>query len=301
MEGHGDSYARPGPPPTERRPRIEPVVSANWLEANLEQVVVADVRWYLDGRSGKDAFARGHIPRARWVDLDRHLAGPPDGFSGRHPLPDPSDFAASMSALGIGDDSVTVAYDDAGGTVAARLVWMLRSLGADAALLDGGMQAWQGRIETSHSSPDPASFSARPWPESAIASIEDVAGAQGPIVDARAAERYQGIVEPIDPQAGHIPGATNLPCGENLGPDGRFLAPQVLKAAFAKAGLAQDTDAIVYCGSGVNACHHLVAMEFVGLTPARLYVGSWSQWSSTPGREIELGEGENAADRGRAK
>jgi thiosulfate/3-mercaptopyruvate sulfurtransferase len=272
---------------------VPPIVSSAWLQAELDgdrPIKVADARAYLDGRLGRDAFEQGHIPGAVFVDLDGVLAAPPSPEAGRHPLPTPEVFAAGLGQAGIGDDDIVVAYDDLGGMIAGRLVWMLRTVGAPAALLDGGLPAWPDPLEAGATSPTPVERTTRPWPESATASIDEVARAAASntiVVDARAASRYRGDEEPIDPRAGHVPGAVNLPFADNLDADGRFRSPDELAARFTGAGV--DAEAIVYCGSGVSACHNLLAMEQAGLEPARLFVGSWSQWSSDPSREAATG------------
>src|SRR5690242_323284 len=211
---------------------LPPVVSAEWLAGHLDEVVLADVRWYLDGRSGLDAYARGHLPGAVFVDLDRRLArdGPPS--DGRHPLPSPQAFANGMAELGIGDDDIVVGYDDAGGLNAARLVWMLRVTGHDAALLDGGLQAWDGPLETGVLTRSRAAFAARPWQSERLASADDAASAGNVVLDARENARFTGETEPVDPRAGHIPGARSLPTRGHLAPDGRLLAPDVLRERF---------------------------------------------------------------------
>lgn len=210
---------------------ISPVVDAAWLAQHPEAVLV-DARYYLDGRRGADAYAHGHIPGAVFVDLDEVLADPPSAALGRHPLPEPRRFAAGLGAAGIGDGTTVVAYDDAGGATAARLVWLLRMLGLDAALLDGGLAAWEGPLTSEPSVVEPATFTPRPWPEAALASIEEaVSGAC--VIDARAAERFRGESEPIDPRAGHIPGARSFPLTGNLGPDQRFKTPAELRQRFA--------------------------------------------------------------------
>src|SRR6476661_5095850 len=175
---------------------LAPFVDAGWLAAHRDEVVVCDVRWYLDGRSGRAAYAAGHLPGAVWVDLDRDLAAPP-GAAGRHPLPSPEAFAAAMAALGIGDDDTVVAYDDDSGAIAARLVWLLRVTGHQAALLDGGITGWLGRRESGSTTRPPASFSTPTWPGDRIAEIEEVASS-GVVLDARPAERFRGEVEPLD-------------------------------------------------------------------------------------------------------
>ncbi len=257
---------------------IPPVVDAAWLAAHPE-AVVADVRWYLDGRSGRDAHAAGHVPGAVFVDLDAVLAGPASPEAGRHPLPEPQVFADGMAAAGIGDGAVVVAYDDAGGASAGRLVWLLRMLGVDAALLDGGITLWSGELEEGPVTVASAPFTARPWMPDGLATIDDAATAPL-VVDARAAERYRGDTEPVDPRAGHVPGAINLPFPENL-EGGRWKSPEDLRERFAEHGITDAAGVVVYCGSGVTACHDLIALEYAGLGRARLYPGSWSQWSNT--------------------
>ncbi len=279
---------------------IHPFVSGSWLTdqrsagAAPPQLVVADVRWYLDGSSGPEAFERGHLPGALWVDLDRWLARHGDPSEGRHPLPTPETFAAGMDHLGIGPDTTVIAYDDQSGTVAGRLVWMLRRVGVNAALLDGGLTAWTGPIETGPGRPPgptgPATIPLRPWPQELLATTEELRGpstdGRRRVVDARAAPRYRGEVEPIDPIAGHVPGAANLPLSGNLGPDGCALARDQLADRYAHL---RDHDVVMYCGSGVSACHNLLALESLGQL-GRLYVGSWSAWSNTEGLPIATGE-----------
>lgn len=258
---------------------IPPVVTSDWL-AEHPAAILADVRWYLDGRSGRDAWASGHLPGAVFVDLDAVLASAASPEAGRHPLPEPHVFAEGMAAAGIGDDAVVVAYDDAGGASAGRLVWLLRMLGKDAALLDGGLQGWSGDLEEGPVEVSPATFTTRPWDPAALATIDDAATALR-VVDARAAERYRGDAEPVDPRAGHIPGALNIPFAGNLAPGKRFRSPEELRARFAEHGITDATGVVVYCGSGVSACHDLIALEHAGLGRARLYPGSWSQYAAT--------------------
>jgi thiosulfate/3-mercaptopyruvate sulfurtransferase len=260
-------------------PQIPPVVSRHWL-AEHPDAVVADVRWYLDGRDGYGAYLGGHLPGAVFVDLTTRLAGPPSTATGRHPLPSPVAFAADMSAVGIGDDSVVVAYDDAGGAYAGRLVWMLRLLGVDAALLDGGIGAFAGALETGPVEPAPARFTVRGWAASDLASIDD-ACTEPFVLDARAPERYRGESEPVDPRAGHIPGARNAFFGGNLNPDKTFKTPDELRARFAVVGITDAAGVVSTCGSGVTACHNLIALEYAGLGRGRLYAGSWSQYAAT--------------------
>jgi thiosulfate/3-mercaptopyruvate sulfurtransferase len=242
----------------------------------------ADVRWYLDGRSGRAAYDAGHIAGAVFVDVDTMLAGPPSVEAGRHPLPSPSDFAAAMSSLGIEEESVVVAYDDAGGTVAARLVWMLRAVGVSAALLDGGIGGWEGPLSTEEPVIVPSRLPSKPWPEELLASADDAADRSLRVIDARAPERYRGEVEPVDAVAGHIPGAVSVPALSLLGPDGRLLPREELRARLEGADVA-------YCGSGVNASFLVVVAEHAGLPEPRLYAGSWSQWSGDPSRAVATG------------
>jgi len=212
--------------------------------------------------------------------LEAVLAVEPDGSRGRHPLPSPAAFADALGALGIGSDATVVAYDNHGGAFASRLVWMLRIIGQPAALLDGGIGGWGGPMETGPVITKPVGRDPVEWSTSATADagqVVDHIAAGGIVIDSRAAERYAGKVEPIDSVAGHVPGAINLVFNENLGPDGRFRAPAQLAARFHQA--LPDPQAIVYCGSGITACHNALAMEYAGLELPRVYVGSWSGWS----------------------
>lgn len=268
------------------------MVDEQYVHARPE-VVLADVRWYLDGRDGRVAFEQGHLPGAHWVDLDHDLsASGRSAIEGRHPFPAPEDFAAAMSRLGIGDDTVVVAYDDSGGGNAGRLVVMLRMLGHDAALLDGGLAGWGGTLETGAPNPPAAAaFTPQPWPTERFASAEEtaaVAAAGGPVLDARSVERFRGEVALVDLRVGHIPGARSAPWTATL-VDGRLADPDALRRHYAQLGAAEDASAVAYCGSGVSACMNLVAMEHAGLAPARLYVASWSGWSSDPDRPAETG------------
>jgi thiosulfate/3-mercaptopyruvate sulfurtransferase len=260
---------------------IPPVVDVTWWQDHGDQVVLADVRWYLDGRSGLAAYSAGHLPGAVFVDLDRWLAADASPAAGRHPLPHPSAFADGMAGLGISDDDVVVGYDDAGGVIAARLVWLLRATGHQAALLDGGLCGYDGPLELADARRPRAVFNARPWPSYLLADIEDAADPANVVLDARDAERYRGELEPVDPRAGHIPGARSLPCRENLDAAGRFLPVDELRRRFLDVGVTAGTPVVSYCGSGVTACHNLLALEYAGLGPGRLYPGSWSQYSAT--------------------
>jgi thiosulfate/3-mercaptopyruvate sulfurtransferase len=241
---------------------------------------------------GERAFCEASIPGARYAHLERDLSGPP-GEGGRHPLPEREAFVRRVAAWGIGPDDVVVAFDDAGGSIAARLWWMLRWIGHEScAVLDGGLQAYVaagGRLE-----PGRSLFSAsglHPDGPGTAAPTVDAAGvlealAQGELVmDARARDRYAGTNEPIDPVAGHIAGAINAPWAENLGSDGRFRPAAELRARFEELlGGRAAQRAVLSCGSGVTACHDLLAMTHAGLPTPRLYVGSWSDWIRDPQR-----------------
>jgi thiosulfate/3-mercaptopyruvate sulfurtransferase len=249
------------------------------------------VRYYLDGRSGRAAYDGGHLPGAIFVDLHHDLAAPASPAEGRHPMPDPAFFSERMASLGLSDDDTLIAYDDAGGVMAARLVWMLRSTGRDAALLDGGLTAYTGKLETSQPQPSRGSFSVRPWPAERLATIDEAASGRSGgsvVIDARPADRFRGENETLDARPGHIPGAHSVPCRDNVDASGRFEPPEVLRARFVAAGVTAGADLISYCGSGVTACHNLLALERAGFGPGRLYPGSWSQYSHTD-RPAETG------------
>jgi len=272
------------------RRTIPPIVGVDWLRSRRRDLVVCDVRWYLDGRSGAAAHASGHLPGAVFVDLDRWLAAPATTTEGRHPLPRPDVFADGMRRAGVSNGMTVVAYDDMGGASAARLVWLLRACGERAALLDGGLRAVDEPLSRVEPVIVPGSFDLATWPRAGIARADEVADAAasgGVLIDARAPARYAGTTEPVDPRAGHIPGAVNVPFAGNLDADGRFLDPAALRSRYATAD-ADATPAIVYCGSGVTACHDLLAMEHAGLPPARLYPGSWSQWSADSTRPVAV-------------
>ncbi len=263
----------------------EPLVSASWLRERLGDpgLVVVDCRYRLgQPGAGEELWREGHIPGAAFMDLDRELASEP-GEGGRHPLPEPDDFEAAAGRAGIGPDTLMIAYDEAAEGGAARLWWLLRHFGHDrVSVLDGGLRGWREEgapLEAgATATAAPAPFSARPREGDIREAGELAAGGERVLLDARAPERYRGEVEPIDPVAGRIPGAANLPFGE-LAPGGRFLPPDELRARFEAAGAAPDHELVAYCGSGVTACVLLLAAEVAGLEGARLYPGSWSEWS----------------------
>jgi thiosulfate/3-mercaptopyruvate sulfurtransferase len=253
---------------------------------------VCDVRWYLGKPgAGRAAFEAGHLPGAIFVDLDADLAGP---GGGRHPLPEPGRFTRRMGELGIGRDDSVVAYDDAGGGIAARLWWMLDNLGhPDVAVLDGGIAAWTaagGELTTEELTWPPVRLDlADRWTR--VIDRDALRAGLGSVVpiDARAGERYRGEAEPVDPVAGHIPTAISLPGAGNLGPDGRFLAPAALRVRFEDATRGEDGPVVSYCGSGVTACQNALAMRLAGLPDPLLYPGSYSDWS-TAGERVATGE-----------
>jgi thiosulfate/3-mercaptopyruvate sulfurtransferase len=308
-------------------PTLPPFVSAAELVTLIDEaarggrrLVIADVRWYLDGRSGRDAFHAGHIAGAVFVDLDEWLADPPSAEAGRHPLPEPERFARGMTEAGIDDETTVVAYDDAGGVIAARLAWMLRVLGGDAAVLDGGITSWPGELGAGAAvawHPDPADgqgrgqgrghehgreptrapFTPKPWPASALASIDETqaraADGTALVLDARTADRFAGETEPVDARAGHIPGARNLSVRDHVNATGHLKPLDELRARFTSLGAgASDglaTEVIAYCGSGVTACHELLVLEHAGLGTGRLFAGSWSQYAADSDRPLATG------------
>ena len=276
-----------------------PLITVSELAAALAgdaPPAVLDVRWYLTGPPGIDAYRRGHVPGAVFVDLDTQLAGPP-GDGGRHPLPDPADFEAAMRAAGVHADQPVVVCDDADGTIAARAWWLLRYYGhASVRVLDGGFRAWAAAgqpVSTEDAHAGPGDFSARPGNMPALDAAQAAAVARsGVLLDARAPARYRGETEPVDRVAGHIPGALSAPTAENVTGAGVFRSPDELRARFEALGVRFGDDGAVaagaYCGSGVTAAHEVLALQLAGATAA-LYVGSWSGWLSDPGRPVATG------------
>ena len=256
-----------------------PLVDAGWLHEHLDDsdLRVIDFRWYLLGRKGPEEYARGHIPGAVFVELD-DVTGMEGG--GRHPMPTAEQFERAMRKAGVNGSTRVVVYDDAGASVAARLWFLLGYFGHRAqAVLDGGIGAWGGPLETEAPQVAPGDFVATGRDERVVLDYEAVRKLQGvPLIDARAGERYRGEKEPIDPKAGHIPGAVSAPFTENVGADGRLKSREELRSRYERLG-AKD-GAVFYCGSGVNASQHLLAMAVAGLPNARLYAGSWSDWSN---------------------
>ena len=256
--------------------------------------VLADVRWTLGGPPGLADYEAEHIPGAHWVDLELHLSAAP-GAGGRHPLPDLAGFQTAMRAIGVSRDRPVVAYDAGSSLAAARLWWLLTDSGHDAVrVLNGGLAAWRAAGLATESGPSPVAapggFVAQPGQRAQLSADDIAAELAGDrrvrLVDVRAPERYSGESEPIDPVAGHIPGAVNLPSMDNLDADGRFLDGTAIARPFTDAGF--DTDAVLYCGSGVTAAHSLLALESAGLTGA-IYPGSWSDWIADPRRPVATG------------
>jgi len=269
------------------------------LLARDPKPVVVDTSFDLaDTDAGEKRFRASHVPGSHYLHLDRDLSGAKNGKNGRHPLPNRADFARTVTALGIGPETAVVALDGQGGVYAARLWWMLRWLGhRSVAVLDGGLSAWQraGGMLTDQPSPAPVPAQT-PYPDRpSLAPSVDAAGVatrppRRTVLDARSGERFRGEAEPIDPVAGHIPGALNRFHRENLADGGVFKAPDRLRQEFGLLLGDRAPDEVIHsCGSGVTACHNLLAMEHAGLAGSLLYPGSWSEWSADPARPIARG------------
>lgn len=276
---------------------VDPQTLADHLDVGW---CVFDCRFALsDPPAGERAYRQGHIPGARYLHLDHDLAGPVTPQSGRHPLPDPETLAGKLAAVGVSTGTQVVAYDDAAGAFAARLWWLLRWLGhSQVAVLDGGWQRWlrESRLVSVEIPANAARGNLRAhadrslWRDAGQVLAQTRAGA-GRLFDARAPERFRGEVEPIDPVAGHVPGAVNLPYAENVSENGCFKSAEALRARFLSAlGGVAPAQAVSMCGSGVTACHNLLAMEIAGLKGAKLYAGSWSEWIRNPARPVARGK-----------
>ncbi|MDQ2668610.1 MAG: sulfurtransferase [Gemmatimonadota bacterium] len=268
------------------------LISTDDLAAHLDgsAYLVVDCRFKLeDTGSGRRAYEAAHIPGAVYTHLNDDLAGVPNGTNGRHPLPDATAFALTLGRLGIGNGTQVIAYDQDAGMYASRLWWMLRWIGhAKAAVLDGGFAKWSAEGRPTASGVErrlARSFGGKPRSEM-IVSATDI-GTDTDLLDARAPERFRGDVEPLDHVAGHIPGARNHFYKSNLSADGTFLSATALREQFTRVlGDGSAEGLVSYCGSGVSACHNLLALEHAGLQGARLYPGSWSEWSSDPARGV---------------
>jgi len=271
------------------------IMSVDVLTSQIdsENTVVVDCRWYL-GRpeAGVAAYRAGHLPGAIHVSLDTDLSGRVG--LGRHPLPTPEAFAETCALLGITPSATVVAYDDVGGGIAARLWWMLRNQGHNRAfVLDGGIQAWNasgGKLTTDAPRPARGRTTSRPWTDTVDRDEVRDRATGTVVIDARSAERYRGESESVDPEAGHIPGALSMPMSQNLNDDLTFRTAGELQVHFASQRIDGDTKVFSQCGSGVTACHNILALAIAGMTDADLYVGSWSDWSSV-GYPVATGDG----------
>jgi thiosulfate/3-mercaptopyruvate sulfurtransferase len=270
---------------------FRPLADTEWLKARLGEpgLVVVDCRWRLgEPGAGRRDWAAGHVPGAAHLDVDTELSDPP-GVGGRHPLPATDRFEAAARRAGIDNESTVVAYDEAGEGGAARLWWLLRHFGHDrAAVLEGGLRAWReagGPLRAGEEEVSPGGFDARPR-EGDVVSAEAVGRGGLVLLDARAPERYRGEVEPIDPVAGHVPGAVNVPTEQNLREDGTFRPAEELRAVYAVG--SDGGKVAAYCGSGVTAAHDVLALAIAGVDAA-LYPGSWSEWVADPSRPVETG------------
>ena len=276
------------------------LIDTRELDAVLRNVsaprlVLLDVRWRLGGPSPAELYASGHLPGAVSVDLDRDLAAPVgDGRRGRHPLPEPGALQEALRRWGIDEESSVVAYDDADGSSAARAWWLLRWAGLrDVRVLDGGIAAWTAAglpLTADMPAPEPTNVVVRPgaMPVLDATGVAELVARGGVLLDARVEPRYRGEVEPVDPVAGHIPGARSAPTSGNVDASGRFLSPKQLRERFAGLGVEPGQAVAAYCGSGVAAAQEVLALHLAGV-PAALYAGSWSEWVADPSRPIETG------------
>ncbi len=265
---------------------------ADALSREYGRPVLLDVRWSLAEPDGRDAYLAGHLPGAVYVSLEDELSSHGAPSQGRHPLPSRAALEAAARRWGLSHGSTVVVYDAATSLAAARAWWLLRHAGVDVRILDGGLAAWAaagGPLEVDDVAPAPGDVTLD-WGRMPVVDIDEAAGfpARGMLLDARAGERFRGEVEPIDPQAGHIPGAVNVPMADYLRADGTFLPAEEIAARYAAAGVDGSLPVASYCGSGVTAAHQVAALETIGITAA-LYPGSWSEWSNTPGREVATG------------
>lgn len=265
----------------------------NDLLASPTPVRVIDVRWRLDRPDGRSDYLEGHIPGAVYVPLDTELATHGRPSDGRHPLPSTQTLQEAVRRWGVHDGDVVVAYDDAKGLGASRAWWLLRQGGVDVRVLDGGIRAWTATglpVATDDVRPDEGDVVLEEIGADAITIDEAAAFPDaGVLLDVRAPERYRGDHEPLDPIPGHIPGAVNLPMAAHLDPEGRILDMHTLQAGFAAVGVTAGTPVAAYCGSGITAAHTALVLDEAGIT-AKVFPGSWSQWSNTPGRPVARGE-----------
>jgi thiosulfate/3-mercaptopyruvate sulfurtransferase len=273
---------------------VSVLVTAADLLAGKGRVVLLDVRWALGDDQGREKYLAGHLPGAVFVDLETELADPPSPEAGRHPLPSLQRLQSAARRWGIRNGDAVLAYDATGGLAAARAWWLLRWGGLpEVRLLDGGVDAWAragGRLDSGDVVPDPGdvTLTGGGMPVLSIDQAAELPASGGVLLDARAAERYRGEVEPIDPRAGHVPGAVSAPTTANLEPDGTFLRMTELVDRFVTLGVGPRTMVGVYCGSGVNAAHEVAALAAAGIEAA-LWPGSWSQWAADPSRPASTG------------
>ena len=268
----------------------EPLISVTELDRQMGRVTLLDVRYELGGQPGRPEFEAGHLPGAAYVDLGTDLAGEP-GPRGRHPLPETDVFLAAMRRAGVRQGRPVVVYDDWEGRAAARCWWLLRHHGHDdVRVLDGGWSAWRAASGEVEKGPEPPRSAGDLVGAPGSMPVVDSLSAMGVsvLVDARAPERYRGETEPVDPVAGRVPGAVNVPTAHNLDGTGRFLSAEELREVYASVGAADGVDVATYCGSGVTACHNLLALEVAGVRGA-LYPGSWSEWVADDARPVETG------------
>ena len=276
---------------------MTPLITANQLEEIInsgENVLLCDCRFDLvDPQAGRKAYEENHMLGAIYVDLDHDLSGPKNGTNGRHPLPSPEAWAQTKTRLGINPHTLVVAYDKQGSVYASRLWWMLKATGhANVRVLDGGLDAWNGAMGNVPRNPTPATHPVAPMPYFGLVLVDEVVGnlqsQKNKVIDARSNDRYHGQNETLDPVGGHIPGAISHFFKNNLSSSAFKTPEQLYKDFTAVLGGTKAADVIHSCGSGVTACHNLLAMEVAGLKGSRLYAGSWSEWSSNPDRPIEL-------------
>jgi thiosulfate/3-mercaptopyruvate sulfurtransferase len=276
---------------------MNPLITTNQLQELLNSganVLLCDCRFDLaQASAGREAYAKGHIPGAIYVDLESDLSGSKTGTNGRHPLPSPNDWATTRQRLGIGSDSHVIAYDSQGSAFASRLWWMLRAIGHDKVqVLDGGLESWKGQISTAIHAPAPLEIKPKPVAYQGLVLVDEIldnlASRRKTVVDARSSDRFHGQNETLDPVAGHIPGSLNRFFKSNL-EGSEFKSAEILRKEYSELlGNSRASNVIHSCGSGVTACVNLLAMEQAGLGGSLLYAGSWSEWCADPKRPVEL-------------
>jgi thiosulfate/3-mercaptopyruvate sulfurtransferase len=276
---------------------MNPLISTKHLQELLNSgadVLICDCRFDLAQVSaGREAYAKGHIPGAIYVDLETDLSGTKTGTNGRHPLPDPDEWAKTRQRLGIDSNSHVIAYDSQGSAYASRLWWMLRAIGHDKVqVLDGGLESWQGQNSTAIVASVPLEKTPKPVAYQGLVLVDEIlenlASRRKTVIDARSPDRFHGQNETLDPVAGHIPGSLNRFFKNNL-EGSEFKSPEILRKEYSELlGSIHASDVIHQCGSGVTACHNLLAMEQAGLCGSLLYAGSWSEWCAEPKRPVEI-------------